>query len=97
MKTRKELAEVLRRRQLKLLPMTSPKFGVTKKAIKALSEDQIIECYLKNECGEMIATLDDVDAVLEENPRTFDEFWDMLQSLIRARDISLRAMEEGKE
>jgi len=36
--------------------------------------------------------MEDVDRVLEENPRTFDEFWDLLESLVRAREIASRGV-----
>ena len=93
MKTRKELAKVLRKRQVELLPVTGPQLGITKEKIEKLSDDQIIESYITcSDCGRKMATMEDVDRVLEENPRTFDEFWDRLESLVRAREIASRGV-----
>jgi hypothetical protein len=46
MKTRKELARVLRKCQLRLLPKTGPQLGITKEKIEKFSDDQIIESYI---------------------------------------------------
>jgi len=89
MKTRKELAKVLRKRQVELLPVTGPQLGITKEKIEKLSDDEIIESYIKcSSCGKKFATMEDVDRVLEEDPKTFEEFWDMLESLVRAKNIA---------
>lgn len=66
-----------------------PQLGITKEKIENLSDDQIIESYITcSDCGEKLATMEDVDRVLEENPKTFEEFWDMLESLVRAKNIA---------
>ena len=98
MKTRKELAKVLRKRQLKLLPVTGSQLGITKEKIKKLSDDQIIESYITcNRCGKKLATIEDADRVLEANPKTFDEFWDLLESLVRLREMARKGILKFKK
>jgi len=98
MKTRKELAGVLRKRQVELLSVTGPQLGITKEKIEKLSDDQIIESYVKcNRCGKRLATMEDVDRVLYANPKTFDEFWDLLESLVRLREIAKKGMLKFKK
>jgi hypothetical protein len=86
LRTRKELADVLRSRQLELAPVTSAQLGFDiktfKQLIKTLSDDEIILSYITcSQCGEQLASLDDVDKVLEQNPETYDDFWDILDSV----------------
>jgi len=89
MKTRKELAKILKKRQLKLLPITAPQFGITKEKIEKMSGDEIIESYITcSECGEKFATLEDIDRVLQEKPKTFEEFWTLLENLVKTKDIA---------
>jgi len=98
MKTRKELAGVLRKRQVELLPLTGPQLGITKEKIEKLSDDQIIESYITcSNCGKKLATMEDVDRVLEANPKTFDEFCDLLESLVRVRERARRGILEFKK
>ena len=89
MKTRKELAGVLRKRQVELLPVTGQQLGITKEKIEKLSDDQIIESYITcSDCGGKMAAMEDVDRVLRANPKTFDEFWDLLESVVRLREMA---------
>ena len=98
MKTRKELAGVLRKRQVELLPVTGPQLGITKEKIEKLSDDQIIESYVKcNRCGKKLATMEDVDRTLYANPKTFDEFWDLLESLVRLREMARKGTLKSKK
>ena len=85
MRTRKELADVLRSRQLELAPITSAQLGTDittfKQIIITLSDNEIILSYITcSQCGEQLASLEDVDKALEQNPETYDDFWELLDS-----------------
>jgi hypothetical protein len=101
MKSRKELAEAMRKRQKKLLPTTGPELGVTRKKIESMSDDEIIKSYITcSQCGGKMATIGEVDMVLAEDPATFDDFWEMLEMLVKAIDIArapIRHHQSGKE
>jgi hypothetical protein len=98
MKTRKELAEAMRKKQLELLPITGPRLGITRKTIESMSDTEIIASYTRcSDCGDKIASIEEVDRVLEEDPSTLDEFWDLLQSLVRAKGIARRGIEHHKK
>lgn len=84
MRTRKELADILRDRQLERAPEIADQLGFDvntfKKTVLDLSNDKIILTYITcAQCGEALASLEDVDTILEQNPETFDDFWDILQ------------------
>ena len=84
MRTRKELADTLRNRQLERAPEIADQLGFEvntfKKMVSDLPDDEIILSYITcSQCGEALASLEDVDTILEQNPETFDDFWDILQ------------------
>ncbi len=84
MRTRKELADILRNRQLERAPEIAEKLGFDvntfQKTVSDLSDDEIILSYITcSQCGEALVSLEDVDTILEQNPETFDAFWDILQ------------------
>ncbi|MFX1520192.1 MAG: hypothetical protein ACFFCD_09765 [Promethearchaeota archaeon] len=86
MRTRKELAEVLRKRQFDKAPTLAAQLGLDvnlfKQYVAAISDEDIIISYIKcSQCGEMMATLEDIDTVLEQNPKDYDEFWDIFDDL----------------
>jgi len=94
MRTRKELADVLRKRQLMLLPILTPQIGITREMIEKLSEDEIIDSYITcSGCGQKYATMEEVDQVLAKDPKTYDEFWKLLDRLVNARELARRGRE----
>jgi len=69
-------------RQLERAPKVSAQLGVDittfKRIVKSLSDDEIILSYITcSQCGEVQGGLEDVDKVLELNPETYDDFWDI--------------------
>ncbi|NIQ07075.1 MAG: hypothetical protein GWO20_15520 [Candidatus Korarchaeota archaeon] len=88
--SRKELAEILRKRQQNLtrseiLKATQPmaKKGFTKaerikaysEELEALSDDEIIMSYVTcSRCGEKFCSLEEVDEILKDGCKDFDEF-----------------------
>lgn len=85
MKTRKELAEAMRMRQIYLLPETGPKLGLSVSKIESLSDDLIIESYIaQSKGGEKQVPLHVVDQILGHNPNNLDEFFEWLEAIKKA-------------
>jgi len=92
LRTRKDVAEAIRKQLVDSLPFTVEKLGISREklsvALNGLLDDRVIQCYLNchHQCGRL-ASLGDVDIVLKGCPSTFDEFWNTFQSFVVARTV----------
>ncbi len=95
MKTRKALADALRKRQ-RNIPRdelfaalgSDQALKAWEAGLESKSDDEIIMSYFTcSDCGDMTLTLTDVDAVLGNDPDTVDEFLNFAEALERAKRL----------